>query len=80
MTDEGIELLEKKLDRVIQLLEHPALPQRYMDIAAAAKYMGRTEAAVRHLIKRGLIPVTKIDGKPIIDRVALDKYMEKNTY
>jgi excisionase family DNA binding protein len=51
-----------------------------MAIPEAAEYIGRSQDAVRKLITRGVIPVTKLDGKRQIDRVALDKLISENTH
>lgn len=53
---------------------------RLLDINTAAEYLGRTPAAVRKLIERGTIPVTKLDKKIQIDRLVLDKLIEDSTY
>ena len=44
--------------------------QRLMTIAEAATYLGQTPKAIEHLIARGTIQVTKLDGKRQIDRAA----------
>lgn len=54
--------------------------KRLFDVREAAEYVGRTPKAIEHLIARGTIPVTKIDGKVQIDRVALDKLIDDHTY
>lgn len=57
----------------------PAAP-RLLGLAAAAEYIGRSRKAVEHLIARGIIPVTKLDGKIQVDRIALDKLIADRTY
>jgi flagellar capping protein FliD len=54
--------------------------QRLFDVWAAAAYLGRTPKAVEHLIARGVIPSTRMDGKIQIDRAKLDKVIEDKTY
>jgi hypothetical protein len=34
---------------------------------------------VTHLVNKGKIPITKLDGKIQVDRLALDKLIEKST-
>ena len=51
-----------------------------MSVPEGARYLGRTPKAVEHLIDRGVIPVTKLDGKRQIDRIALDKLIGDRTY
>ena len=46
-------------------------------LAEAAHYLGRTTRAVEHLIDRGAIQVTKLDGKRQIDKAELDKLIER---
>lgn len=73
--------LERLADRVVEKLDAKRTPitPRLMDLETTAKYIDRTLSAVTHLVKKGLIPVTKIDGKLQVDRIALDKLIEKST-
>jgi excisionase family DNA binding protein len=54
--------------------------KRLLTIAQAAEYLGRSPKAVEHLVARGVLPVTKLDGKRQIDRIALDKLISESTY
>jgi excisionase family DNA binding protein len=54
--------------------------KRLFTVPEAAEYLGRTPKAVEHLISRGTIQVTKIDGKRQIDKSALDKIIDDHTY
>jgi excisionase family DNA binding protein len=54
--------------------------KRLLTISQAAEYLGRSPKAIEHLIARGVLPVTKLDGKRQIDRIALDKLISENTY
>jgi excisionase family DNA binding protein len=54
--------------------------RRLLDLEAAAEYLGRSPEAVKKLISRGRIPVTRLDGKIQIDRYALDKLISESTY
>jgi hypothetical protein len=69
-------------DRVVARMaaENGPPRQRLFDIEHAARYIGRTAKAIEHLIARGTIPVSKLDGKRQIDRAALDKLIEDHTY
>jgi len=58
----------------------PPATKRLLTIPQAAEYLGRSPKAVEHLIARGILPVTKLDGKRQIDRIALDKLIFENTY
>ena len=54
--------------------------QRLFDVSQAASYLGRSEQAVRLMIHRRKIKVTKLDGKVQIDRAVLDKLIEDCTF
>jgi excisionase family DNA binding protein len=54
--------------------------RRLLTVAGAAEYIGRTPHAVEMLISRGVIPVTRLDGRSQIDRDALDKLIADRTY
>jgi hypothetical protein len=70
-------LIEAIADAVALKLERMAgLQQRLMDLHDAAKYLGRTEDALRH--KAGVdIPSVRIDGKLRFDRRDLDRYIDR---
>ena len=77
---------EKELEQMANLLAEklnlrrpPAVVPRLMDIAATAVYMGRSVSGVTHLVKKGLLPITKLDGKIQIDRIALDRLIVEST-
>jgi excisionase family DNA binding protein len=67
-----------------QVLAHMAdqvlATKRLFTLAEAAEYLGRSEKGVRHMIERGTIPATRLDGKIQIDRTVLDKLIADNTY
>jgi hypothetical protein len=46
-------------------------PKRLFNVPEAAEYLGRSENAVKLLIHRGKLPVTRIDSKSQIDKKAL---------
>jgi len=54
--------------------------RRWLTVDGAAEQLGRTRRAVEHLIARGVIPVTRLDGKIQLDRLALDKVMESRSH
>ena len=61
-------------DRIIAAIEgHNG---RLLDVPAAAKYIGRTPSALRHLITRGSIPCVRRDGRVQLDRQDLDNWLE----
>jgi excisionase family DNA binding protein len=73
-------LIERIADLVAARIGPSAPAKRLMDVPAAAEYLGRSHDAVRKLITRGVLPVTKLDGKRQIDRAALDKLISDNTH
>ena len=54
--------------------------KRLMDVKEAAMYLGRTVVAVEQLVKRGTLPVTRLDGKIQFDREVLDKLIRDSTH
>lgn len=74
------EALERIADRLVEKMNlRVALTGRTMDIAQTAAYLGRTVSAVQHMVKRGTLPTTKLDGKVTIDRLLLDRLIEAKT-
>ena len=73
-------LADAVAEQVIARMSEATAQQRLFTIEDAARYLGRTPKAVEHLISRGAIQVTKIDGKRQIDRAALDRIIEEHTY
>ena len=75
-------LAQKVADRVVEKMVLPTQTSthRVLSIEQAANYLGRTEKAVRHLISKGIIPATKLDGKIQIDRKQLDQLIDGATY
>ena len=69
--------LERRLDK---RLPQTAPSKRLFTVPEAAEYLGRSENAVKLLIHRGKLPVTRIDSRSQIDRKALDKLIEECTY
>ena len=83
-----LSVLDRYLEELAERL-HRKLEQRSPDVgrakrlftvAEAAEYLGRSENAVKLLIHRGKLPVTRIDSKSQIDRQALDKLIDECTY
>jgi hypothetical protein len=75
--------LVEQLRPLLESFAHPPsaeVQQRLFDIAQAATYLGRSPQAIRLLITRRRLPVTKLDGKVQIDRTALDKLIGDCTF
>ena len=79
--DRLISGIASQLERRLVSLAPPSTPaKRLFTVAEAAQYLGRSENAVKLLIHRGTLPVTKIDSKSQIDKDALDKLIDDCTY
>jgi excisionase family DNA binding protein len=76
--DELAQRIERRLDLHRKPLQSPA--KRLFTVPEAAEYLGRSENAVKILIHRGKLPVTRIDSKSQVDRKALDKLIDECTY
>ena len=79
LDDKELEQMANLLAEKLNLRKPPALVPRLMDITATAVYMGRSVSGVTHMVKRGLLPITRLDSKIQIDRIALDKLIAENT-
>jgi excisionase family DNA binding protein len=79
--DQYFEEIAARLERRIdQRGPQTVPPKRLFTVPEAAEYLGRTENAVKLLIHRGKLPVTRIDSKSQIDKKALDKLIDDCTY
>jgi hypothetical protein len=65
--------------RLTPLLESRTLVPRLLTVAQAAIYLGRTEKAVRHLVRDGL-PCVRSDSRVMLDVKDLDKWIEANKW
>jgi len=73
-----LELIADILADKLEARRHCIVP-RLMDISEAAKYLGRTVSGVQHMVKRGTLPVTRMDGKIQIDRQIVDQLIKVRT-
>jgi hypothetical protein len=74
------ELSSAIASRIRQDLVAASQPKRLMTLEETAIYIGRSPGAVEQMIKRGSLPVTKIDGKRQIDRIELDRIIHDSTH
>lgn len=69
-----------ELERWVDGRIHDALmserAKRWMTVRETADYLGVSEAAVRHRIKRGRIPAKHQGRSLLVDRLALDRRIE----
>jgi excisionase family DNA binding protein len=55
-----------------------ALPPRLLDYQAASSYLSLSYWSVRTLVVNGDIPHVKFGKRVLLDRLALDEWVEKN--
>ena len=72
--------IEKIAAAIATRLAPAPAAKRLFTVAEAGEYIGRSPKAIEHLIARGTVPVTKLDGKRQVDRTALDKLITDHTY
>jgi excisionase family DNA binding protein len=58
--------------------QRQAAGRRLLTVKQAAEYLGRTEAAVRQLIHKRIIPVIRMDRAIRIDIRDIDRLIEEN--
>jgi excisionase family DNA binding protein len=63
-------------ERVIAKLRASNEPERLITVPEAARYLGRTPRAVRHLISTGALPVVREGRSVHLDRQELDRWIE----
>ena len=72
-TLEAFEALER---RVVGLEERLAgVRERWLTIAEAAEYTGRTAKSIRYLIDQGRIPAHKVEGRWTLSTRELDEWI-----
>ena len=49
---------------------------RLLSVGEAARYIGRTPSAMRHMIAKGMVPCVRRDGRVYLDRPDLDGWIE----
>jgi excisionase family DNA binding protein len=63
-------------ERVVARLQSGKDPERLMTVPEAAKYLGRTPRAIRHLISTGALPSVREGRSVHLDRNELDRWIE----
>ncbi|MCL6505766.1 MAG: helix-turn-helix domain-containing protein [Bryobacteraceae bacterium] len=70
-------LAEKMAVRVVELLCRSGPPaRRLLSVKEAAAYLGRSVAAVQHMIESGKLPAVRIDRRVAVDIRDLDRLIE----
>lgn len=54
------------------------LMPRLLSVADAARYLGRTEKSIRHLVQRRKLSSIRGDGRVMFDRSDLDAWIQRN--
>lgn len=68
-------LVDAIAQRVVARLRQTEGP-RLFSVNEAARYLGRTPKAVRHLIAAGTIPAVREGARVHLDRADLDRWIE----
>lgn len=55
------------------------MESRYLSVDACATYIGRTQDAIRGLVKRRQIPHVKIGRRVQFDKEAVDKWVQRHS-
>jgi excisionase family DNA binding protein len=63
------DFIYEQVDKTLNERDHE---RRWLSVAAAADYLGLSEKAIRRRIERGTIAYTRLRGRVLIDRRALD--------
>ena len=56
----------------------PSLVPRLLSVADAARYLGRTEKSIRHLVQRKKLASIRGDGRVMFDLCDLDAWIKQN--
>lgn len=72
----------ERIERIVELISSRSeiVAPRLLDMAEAARYTGRSLSAMRHMVSKGAVPITRIDEKVQFDRLALDKLIGESTH
>ena len=74
--NQGLDALADAIaERVIEHMQAQT-GSRLFDVRAAAKYIGRSEQALRRLAAKGAVPAVRRDGRVFLDREDLDQWIE----
>jgi excisionase family DNA binding protein len=60
-------------------MQKKTIEQRYLDVHAAAAYLGTTEKAIRYKLEARRLPFSRIGKRIVFDRLELDKFLAKNS-
>ena len=69
--------LDRYVDERVLTILSTERAKRWMTVKETAKYLGISEGAVRNRIDRGRIPAKHQGRSRLVDRVALDRAIER---
>ena len=75
--DEIADRVARRMIEALGMRSDAKLQPRLLDYPQAGRYLGRSEEAVRHMVKQKLIPTKLIGGVRRIDMKDLDRLIEQ---
>lgn len=80
VTDPLVQAIAERTAALLRpALEHyQSVQPRLMTVDQAGIYLGRTGKAVRQLVDRGTLPAVRADGRVMLDREDLDRWIRDN--
>jgi hypothetical protein len=67
-------IAERVYERLQRAQAHDGV--RLLSVPEAARYIGRSATAMRHLVKAGIVPSVRRDHRVFVDRQDLDHWIE----
>ena len=79
-TDQFVEAIAQRVAAILapKIETANALRPRLLTVDQAAVYLGRTDSAIRGMLKRGVVPRMRIDGRVMFDVQDLNALIEQN--
>jgi|GEM_PF-5867601 len=72
-------IAERVAERILAELRASREQRRLVPVAEAARYLGRSTHALRHMIAQGRVPAIRDGRRVLLDQAELDKYVDKNS-
>ena len=72
------ELKEVPPNLIPNQMQSTEFAPRLLTVADAARYLGRTEKSIRHLVHRRKLVSIRGDGRVMFDRCDLDAWIKRN--
>lgn len=73
--------LDRLAARLLEKMEARGqnIAPRMLTVEETARYLGRTVKAIEHMLSKGTLPKTKLDGKVQVDKQLLDLMITAGT-